>query len=133
MKKAVIEGKVARLAKLSDGSIDFSLLVSQTFVHDCVFTMGTVVKCTVEAPDETMLAEFMRPNMCLVRSIEQAKDTFKTATGLAVGDHVVVNLDKGTNGIWKLVGIDQKASRGQDVSEFLNAVEEELSSRRKKA
>lgn len=133
MKKAMIEGKIARLAKLSDETIDFSVLVSQTFVDECAFTMGTVVRCTVKAPDESILAEFMRPNVCLVRSIEQAKDTFKTATGLAVGDHVVVYLDKGEDGIWKVVGLDQKANRGQDVSEFLNDVEKELSSRRKKA
>lgn len=119
-KKAIIKGEVVRFARVGN-SVEFSLRVIETNISGHTFTLGTVIGCVVR-PKESGDILILHGH---TTDAQNPGEPFKTASALTLKDMVVMEMDKTENG-WEVTSIVHEADRGQDMNEYLCAMEERL-------
>lgn len=120
MEKAIIKGEVVRFARVGN-SVEFSLRVVETNLSGHTFTLGTVVGCVVRPKESGDILILHGHTM----DTQSPGEPFRTASALTVKDMVVMEMDKTEDG-WEVASIVHEADRGQDVNEYLCALEERL-------
>lgn len=121
---AIINGEIVRFSASCE-MVEFSVSVSQTVIHDETFTLRTVVDCVVR-PTQIELGDCVIRGSHVVLVPHELSEPLRTARCLAVGDKVSVNLKKNEDGTWEVKAINRTPKRGQDVSEYLQCLEEKV-------
>jgi hypothetical protein len=114
-KKAILVGKVTRVAKLNKPSmVEFSAEISETKIGEEFFTIGDKLNFEVNT------------------FVSQKGPILKTMNNLAVGDKIEVEMEKSEAGKWEVAGLNHTPKRGRPAGDFLNDLEEKIAAREAK-
>ena len=123
VKKAIIKGKVVRIAQLGN-DVEFDVDVSESLIGGKTFTIGTVVNC-IACLDMTHSNDFIIRDGHWLTTPASFKEPLKTVKRLATGDAVEVTCVK-AKGRWVIKKVVHKPKKGQEMGEFLKCLEELL-------
>jgi len=121
VKKAIIKGKVVRIAQLGN-DVEFDVAVSESLIGGKTFTIGTVVNCVARL-DTSRTNGFILKEGYFLPTPAAFKEPIKTVKRLAMGDEVEVTCAK-IKGRWVTEKVVHKPKKGQDMGEFLKSLEE---------
>ena len=108
MKKAVLSGRVKRVAVLKSSWMEFTMDVHETKMNGRVFTLGSLVTCEVNT------------------FTTQKPSITNTITNLSVGDDITVEMEKGEDDAWRVSDLSHQPHRGRPVGAFLDDVDADI-------
>lgn len=112
-KKAVLTGKIVRVAKICNSNVtEFTVDVRETQMDDTTFTIGTEVSFMVE---NYILHDAKTEKVCSV----------------AVGDKVTVAMEKHPSRSWKISSLHVRRPSCRPIKEYLKDLEDEIEKRNK--